>query len=142
MEIQKINYMQEKKVSAVIVKEFELELNQEKYSFKIGKFPNQTQILFSVNPKNNSLLLYEDIYSLDDLCKINPGFKIFNSISDFINALSEMMNNKKIIIEKNDNDNLNLKLCFLITNIVGKEDKVLIHLNLYALLEKEGIKNF
>ena len=67
MEIPRINCLQEKKVSAVIVKEFELELNQEKYSLKLGKLSNETKILFSVNPKNNSLLIFEAIYSLNDL---------------------------------------------------------------------------
>ena len=51
-----------------------------------------------------------------------------------------MINNKKIFIEKNKNDNLSIKLGMLISNFIGKEDKILIDLKMKELPEKEGNK--
>ena len=41
-----------------------------------------------------------------------------------------MINKKKIFIEKNQNDNLSIKLGMLISNFIGKEDKILIDLKM------------
>ena len=47
---------------------------------------------------------------------------------------------KKIFIEKNQNDNLSIKLGMLISNFIGKENKILIDLKMKELPEKEGNK--
>lgn len=123
-----------------IIKEFELELNKEWYSFKIGKYSNQEKIYFCLYPKRNSLLSFEGIYSLNDLCKINQSFRFFISINDLINAFDSFIQFKKILIEKNQNDILSLKIGILMTNFIGKEDKVLIDLKINELSEKERNK--
>ena len=138
MEAQKI-VIETPKESITIIKEFNLELNNENFSLKIGKF-SENEIYFSIISKNNSILTYESKYSLDDLCKINQSFRFFNSINDLINAFDTMINNKKIFIEKNKNDNLSIKLGMLISNFIGKEDKILIDLKMKELPEKEENK--
>ena len=50
------------------------------------------------------------------------------------------MNNKKIFIEKCENDNLSMKLVILISNFLGKEDKIILNLKMNDLPEKEGNK--
>ena len=138
MEAPQPSFMETKKEPPKIIKEFEIELDKEMYFLKIGKFCNDTEIYFCVNPKNNSLLLFEGNYSLNDLCKLNQSFRFFNSINDLINAFDDMINNKKILIEKNENNYLSLKLGILMSNFMGKEDKVLIDLKINELSEKEG----
>ena len=127
-----------KKENPEIVKEYEIELNNEIYTLKIGKFSNETEINFSINQNNNSLLLFEGNYSLNDLCKINQSFRFFNSINELINSFDNLVSNKKILIEKNEN--ISLKLGILMSNFMGKEDKVLIDLKLNELPEKVGNK--
>ena len=67
-------FIEIEKENPKIVKEYEIELNNEIYTLKIGKFSNETEINFSINQNNNSLLLFEGNYSLNDLCKINQSF--------------------------------------------------------------------
>ena len=140
MEAPKPILMETKKEPAKIKKEFEIELNKELYTLKIGTFSNEADIYFSVNPQKNSLLLFEGNYSMNDLCKLNQSFRFFSSINDLINVFDDLINNKKILVEKNKNDNLSLKLGILMSNFMGKEDKVLIDLKLNELPEKEGNK--
>ena len=123
-----------------IIKEFNIEINKEIYTLKVGKFPNEENIYFIANQKNNSLLLFEGNYSLNALCKLNQSFRFFNSIDDLINVFDDMVKNKKIFMEKSQNDNISLKLGMLISNFMGKEDKILIDLKLNELPEKDGNK--
>ena len=114
--------------SLSIIKEYNLEKDNELFSLKIGKI-NENEIFFYIISTNNSILTFESKYSLDDLCKINQSFRFFNSINDLINAFDTMVNNKKIFIEKNQNDNLSIKLGILLSNFIGKEEKILIFLD-------------
>ena len=140
MEAPKPIFMETKTEPPKIIKEFDIELNKEIYTLKVGKFPNEENIYFIANQKNNSLLLFEGNYSLNDLCKLNQSFRFFISIDDLINVFEDMIKNKKIFMEKSQNDNLSLKLGMLISNFMGKEDKILIDLKLNELPEKDGNK--
>ena len=123
-----------------IIKEFNLPSNEELYTLKLGKTNNDKEIYFNIVPNKNSLLSYEDKYTLDDLYKHSQSFRFFTTINDLTNAFGDMINNKKIIIEKNENDNMEIKIWIIMTNFLGKEEKILINLNLNELSEKEGNK--
>ena len=140
MEAPKPIVMETKVEPPKIIKEFDIELNEEIYTLKVGKFSNVENIYFIANQKNNSLLLFEGNYSLNALCKLNQSFRFFNSIDDLINVFDDMVKNKKIFMEKSQNDNLLLKLGIIMSNFMGKEDKILIDLKLNELPEKDGDK--
>ena len=123
-----------------IIKEFTFPSNEELYILKLGKTNNDKEIYFNIIPNKNKLLLYEAKYTLDDLYKLSQSFRFFTTINDLTNAFGDMINNKKIIIEKNANDNTNIKLGIIMSNFLGKEEKILINLNLNELSEKEGNK--
>ena len=130
-----------KEFKKIFIKDFKLENNQETYVIKVGKTSNETEICFSVSPEKNSFLSFEGKYSLSDLYKLNKSFGFFNSINDLINSFNDMVMNKKILIEKFENDNISLKLGILMSNFIGKEEKVLINLKLNELSEKDINKN-
>ena len=37
---------------------------------------------------------------MNDLCKLNQSFRFFSSINDLINVFDDLINNKKILVEK------------------------------------------
>ena len=123
------------------IKEFEIESDNQLYTIKVGKTSNEAKILFLVSPKNNSLLSYEAVYSLKELYDLNKSFQVFSSIEDLINVFDDMVKNKKIILEKDKKDDLNLQLGIMIFNILGKEDKILFDLKLNELDNKDINKN-
>lgn len=137
---QKIEVPKLKKNSPTIVKEFNVELNKDIYLLKVGICSNNEKIYFCVSPKNNNILIYDSNYSLNDLYELSKNFKFFNSIKDLINALDDMMNNKKILIEKDEKDVTLLKLIILTTNFMGINEKISIILKLNVIKEKEGNK--
>ena len=126
--------------SPTIVKEFNIELNEDIYILKVGIYSNNEKIYFCVSPKNNNILIYDSTYSINDLYELSKNFKFFNSIKDLINALDDMMNNRRISIEKDEKDETLLKLVILTSNFMGIIEKVPIVLKLNVIKEKEGNK--
>lgn len=120
--------MEAKKKNPDIFQEYEVDSNNEIYTLTIGIFSNDTDIYFSIKPKNNSLLLFEGNYTLNDLYTINEIFREFSSISQLIYFLNDMANHKRVFIEKNENDNLSLKLGIIIIDYKQNESKVFIDL--------------
>ena len=94
----------------IIIKEFNLPTNEQLYILKIGNTNNDKEIYFNIVPNKNSLLTYEAKYTLDDLYKLSQSFRFFTTINDLTNAFGDMINNKKIVVEKNENDNTKIKL--------------------------------
>ena len=128
------------KNSLIKIKEYYLESNNELFYLRVGKSSNEDKIYFYIIPLNNLLLSYESKYSLDNLYQINQSFRFFKSIDELIDAFDTLVKDKKIFIEKNQNDNLYIKLGFLINNFIGKEEKILMDLKKEELSEKEGNK--
>ena len=128
------------KNSLIKIKEYYLESNNELFYLRVGKSSNEDKIYFYIIPLNNLLLSYESKYSLDNLYQINQSFRFFKSIDELIDAFDTLVKDKKIFIEKNQNDNLSIKLGMLISNFIGKEDKILIDLKMKELPEKEENK--
>ena len=126
-----------KNVEKNFVKEFEITYNNDLYIAKIGKTTIETQIYFLVFPKNNSLLAFEGAYLLKELSNLNKNFLVFDSCDDLINIFDELFKNKKIFIEKLENENFSLKLAILMYNVLGKEDKIVLDLKLNKIDNKD-----
>ena len=120
-----------------ISKIFEITSKEEQYELKINKNLNEDKIILNISPKKDNFLKYEEKYTLNDLININENFKNFSSLNDLINSFGMLLDNKKIIIEKNENDISIINLVFLLYNITGKESKAILQLKLNKISEKD-----
>ena len=77
---------------------------------------------------------------MEELININDIFKKFNSVNDFINSFEDLIENKKVIIENNQNEATNIYLGILFSNFLGKETKII--LNLQLNIKKEDYNKF
>ena len=125
-----------------ISKIFEITSKDEQYELKINKNINEDKIILNISPKKDIFLKYEEKYTLNDLVNINENFKNFSSLDDLINSFGMLIENKIIIIEKNENDISIINLVFLLYNIIGKESKAILKLKLNKISENDYTKLF
>ena len=118
-------------------KSFEIKILNESYELKVGEYSNK--ILFYLTKKDNSLLNYENEYSFEELIKINENFKSLNSIQFLFNSFGKLVQNNKVIIEKDEQNFNNIKLGILISNPFFEEIKCL--LNLKLIENQDNISN-
>ena len=125
------------KIKEEISKIFEITYKEGQYELKINKNFNEDKVTLNISSKEDNILKYEEKYTLNDLININENFKNFYTINDLINSFGILIENKKIFIEKNENDISTINLVFLLYNIIGKESKAILKLKLNKISQKE-----
>ena len=119
---------------------FEITSKDEQYELKLNNNLYEDKIILNISPKKDNFLKYEEKYTLNDLININENFKNFSSLDDLINSFGMLIENKIIIIEKNENDISIINLVFLLYNIIGEESKAILKLKLNKISENDYTK--
>ena len=91
-------------------KEFSVDFNETKLSLKFTAFSDSLKILLI--EENNK---YENIYNLEDLSKINIGFRAMKSIQDLFKHFITLIEKGKYVLKKvNENEfDLILEIIFI-----------------------------
>ena len=115
------------------IKEFKIKEDEENYVLKLGKLNNSKKIIFIIEEQINlTNYYYKSEFSLTELKSINKLFRIFDSIDEAYNEFNEILNNKKIKIEKDIKEiNLYISLC----NLSSKTEDICLK------IKKENINN-
>ena len=121
-------------------KNFEIIYKDDKYGLNIDGNSFENKIILRLNSLKDNFIIYKNEYSLEELININDIFKKFNSVNDFINSFEDLIENKKVIIENNQNEATNIYLGILFSNFLGKETKII--LNLQLNIKKEDYNKF
>ena len=119
---------------------FEITSKDEQYELKLNNNLYEDKIILNISPKKDNFLKYEEKYTLNDLININEIFKNFSSLNNLINSFGMLVENKKIFIEKNENDISIINLVFLLYNIIGEESKAILKLKLNKISENDYTK--
>ena len=128
------------KIKEEISKIFEITYKEGQYELKINKNFNEDKVTLNISSKEDNILKYEEKYTLNDLININENFKYFSSLNNLINSFGMLVENKKIFIEKNENDISIINLVFLLYNIIGEESKAILKLKLNKISENDYTK--
>jgi len=129
-------------ISEVILnkkQEYDLESNGENYILEIGYSSNNDSILLKIIPlknkdKENIIIYYESLFSLNELTKLCKSLRMYDSIEEIFSAFCSIFENKKEYIKKraeNDNeDDINsLDLVIVVGSVIGKEDEIILNLS-------------
>ncbi len=116
------NYQQNTDVEIKNMKDFKIKIDEEDYIVKLGKLDNSKKIVLKIEEQidltNGS---YKSEFSLNELKSINKLFRIFDSIDEVYILFDEILNDKKIIIQK-ELDKINLH--FTLTNLSSKTEDI------------------
>lgn len=99
------------------------------------------KIILSCHIESNlSPFYYEISLGLDDFKKLNKNFKVYDDIIEINSFINENIQEKKIIIKKEEVNEENLKLSFVLYNLKGIVENVEIKLEKKELGTNEIIK--
>ena len=81
-----------------IINEYKLNIENINYLMKIGKIIKEIEelIIFIKNENNIDQYYYHNTFSLENLQKINKLFRQFETIDESIDALKEIISEKKM----------------------------------------------
>jgi len=102
-------------------KEFKLTLNNKEYLIYIGISSSLEKLEIKIKELSSEPLnLYENIFSLMELKKVNKYFRIFDNIDELISFIEEIFEQKNADL-KFENNNILL----ILKNIIGKKEELI-----------------
>ena len=93
------------------IKEF-FEIKQEEKNYKLNINIINQEIIINILDEKDLMKEYEIKLTLDELKNIHKIFLTFNSFKDFIDFIKATIENKKILIKKNKENQMTIELMF------------------------------
>ena len=91
----------------VIKESFEIKQKEKNYKFNINLINNE--IILNILDENDSMKEYENKLTFDELKNIHKIFLTLSSYKDFIDFINAMIENKKIMIKENKENQITIE---------------------------------
>ena len=124
------------------IKEYNLSLGNEIFKIKLTKANNgeDNSILLTANNKENNILYYQGIFSLDNLMSLSKAFRFCDNINEALNIISKIFDSKKCGLTQDNNNKENLSLYLKINLPSGDEQEINLNLNKIEDIENASKK--